>query len=65
MSHEIIIIHQGSGAGGEVKSEVSYKPSHELSDDEQFKRLKHANKVLDKLSDFLYAPPGATPPTDS
>lgn len=64
MTHEVIIIHQGSGVGGEVKSEVSYKPSHVLSEGEQFSRLKHANKVLDKLSDFLYAPPDTAAPPD-
>lgn len=64
MSHEVIIIHQGTGPGGEVKSEVSYKPSHSLSEQEQFQRLKHANKVLDKLSDFLYAAPGAAAPDE-
>lgn len=64
MTHEVIIIHQGSGGGGEVHSTVSYKRSHELSDDEAFKRLKHANKVLEKLSDYLYAAPGAAAPPD-
>jgi hypothetical protein len=64
MSHEVIIIHNGEGPGGEVHSTLSYKPSHNLSDDEQFKRLKHANKVLDRLSDYLYAPAGASPPED-
>jgi hypothetical protein len=64
MSHEVIIIHQGSGEGGEVESKVSYKPSHSLSEDEQFRRLKHANHVLDKLGDYLYAPPGAAAPDE-
>lgn len=64
MSHEVIIIHQGEGEGGEVRSELHWKPSHALSDDEAFRRLKHANKTLDRLSDFLYAPPGAHAPDD-
>lgn len=64
MSHEVIIIHHGEGDGGYVESKVSYKPSHLISEAEQFQRLKHANKVLDKLSDFLYAPPGAAAPDD-
>lgn len=64
MSHEVIIIHQGSGAGGSVESKVSYKPSHTLTEDEQFRRLKHANRALDKLNDYLYAPAGASPPED-
>jgi hypothetical protein len=64
MSHEVIIIHNGTGPGGEVRSEVSYKPTHSLSDEEQFKRLKHANKVLDKLSDYLYAASGTPAPDE-
>lgn len=59
MSHEIIIIHKGSGPGGEVETTLSYKPTHDLNDDEQFRRAKHAHKVLEKLSDYLYAPSGA------
>jgi hypothetical protein len=65
MSHEVIIIHQGDGLGGKVESRLSWQPSHDLTDDEQFKRLKHANKVLDRLSDFLYAPAGAEGPDES
>lgn len=61
MSHEVIIIHNGEGPGGVVRSQISYTPSHTLSVAEQFKRLQHANKVLDKLSDYLYAPSGSEP----
>jgi hypothetical protein len=43
---------------------LSYKPSHELPAGEAFKRLAHADKVIDKLHDFLYAPASTPVPED-
>lgn len=56
MSHELIIIHQGEGPGGETKTELHYTPSHGLPDRVAFRRLQRANKIIDELHDFLYAP---------
>lgn len=55
MSHELIIITKGTGPDGEATSQVTFTPSHELPEDEQFKRMQHAHKVLEKLNDFLYS----------
>lgn len=54
MSHELIIINKGEGEGGSAVSEVRYTPSHEVPEDIQFKKLKHAHKVLERLNDYLY-----------
>jgi hypothetical protein len=56
MSHELIIIHQGSGLGGETKTELHYTPSHAIPDRVAFRRLQRANKIIDELHDYLYAP---------
>lgn len=35
-------------------SEVRYTPAHDVPEDVQFKKLKHAHKVLERLNDYLY-----------
>lgn len=62
MSHELIIIHQGEGPGGKTKTELHYEPSHHIPDRVAFRRLQRANKIIDELHDFLYAPADGTEP---
>lgn len=65
MSHELIIIHQGEGLGGKTHTELHYTPSHDIPDRVAFRRLQRANKIIDELHDFLYAPAdGGEPPAD-
>lgn len=56
MSHTVIITSKGEGAGGSAVSQVTYTPSHDVPEDIQFKKLKHAHRVLEKLNDYLYGP---------
>jgi hypothetical protein len=65
MSHELIIIHQGSGPGGEAQAHLHYKPSHDLPDRVAFRRLQRANKIIEELLDFLYAPADEADPPDA
>ena len=38
---------------------MTWTPSHELSGNEQMRRVERVQKLLDKIDDTLYAEPGA------
>ena len=60
MAHIIIIRKNGAGPGGTTESSVTWSPSHELTGNEQMRRVERAEKLLDKIDDILYAAPGNT-----
>lgn len=54
MSHRIIIEENGTGVGGPSKVTVEWTPSHELTGNEQMRRVDKATKLADKINDVLY-----------
>ena len=57
MAHSIIINSNGTGPGGNTGSSVKWTPSHELSGNEQIRRVERVQELLEKIDDILYAPP--------
>jgi hypothetical protein len=54
VSHIIIITQQGTGPGGSANATVEYTPSHDTAPSEQIKKARRAERVLERLNDYLY-----------
>lgn len=54
MTHRIIVTGSGTGPGGSAESQVSYTPSHDVPPAQQIRKAEKAQRVLDRLNDFLY-----------
>lgn len=54
MSHVVIINQKGTGPGGAAEGRIEWTPSHELSGNEQMRRVEKATRLLGKANDALY-----------
>lgn len=54
MSHRVVIIAGGNGPGGTAESRAEWTPSHDLSGNEQLRRIEKATRLLEKVNDVLY-----------
>lgn len=56
MSHVIIIVQNGAGAGGSAASRIEYTPDHSVPGAKQIRKAERAAEMLEKINDFLYGP---------
>jgi hypothetical protein len=54
MTHRIVIVENGTGAGGTSTTTVDWTPSHDLSGNEQMRRVDKATRLAEKINDVLY-----------
>lgn len=54
MSHVIIVTQTGTGSGGSAESQVRYTPDHAVPPVLQIRNAMKAQRVLERLNDYLY-----------
>lgn len=56
MTHTVIIVEDGIGAGGEAKTRIEWTPSHDIDPLQEAKRREKAEKLAVKINRVLYGP---------
>lgn len=54
MAHTIVVQSRGTGPGGSSESEIRYTPDHAVPPVLQMRKAKKAERVLERLHDYLY-----------
>lgn len=54
MSHVIISVQPGTGAGGEAEITIKYTPAHTVPGAEQIRKIQRAGRMAERIADFLY-----------
>lgn len=54
MAHTIVVQDQGIGPGGSATSRIEYTPDHAIPPVVQMRKARKAERVLQRLHDYLY-----------